>query len=827
MALRWQNFVVALRSLRKTPAFTATAILTIALGIGASTAIFSVVSAVLLQPLPYREPDRLVLIKSDLVARNVNDFPMPPGDYHDLRTTGTMFEELAAVFSFQPQIVREDGDPSPVQVALVTTRFFETLGHGVVLGRSFTEEDGTPQPAPPADAPADAPPPPQLPTRTILSHAYWQNEFGGDPGVIGRTLQVGGQPTEVVGVAEPDFEILMAPGDGVARRPDLYTAMRVDFANGSRINVFLRTFGRLKDGVTREQAQGQVDALVADLKQRFPIKETAGVRWRVEPMHQDLVADTRPVILALMGAVVFVLLIACANVANLLLVRGAARERELAVRAALGGSRTALLRQLMTESLVLAMSGAVLGLGLAWGGIRILMALGPDDLPRLDTVGLDPAVLGFAFLAAVGAALLFGIVPALRSSRVELADSLRSGTRSAGIGGSRILRDGVVVAEVALAFVLLVGSGLMVRSFVALQQADPGYDPQGVFTLLVPNLNIADPEGRATWVRELHQRLSGLPGVTAVAAANPLPLDGGVANARWGTEAALADPSLFRQANLHVVQPGYFEAMRTRLVEGRTFTEADNVADLHLTVIDTHLAARAFPDGSPIGKRFLARVNGPEPVWFEVIGVVAHQRHETLASDGREAMFLTDGFFGFGAANRWVLRTNGDPALLAGPAREAVRALDRSVAVTDLQPMQVFVDQARAPTRFTLTLIGVFAVIAVVLAAVGLYGVLATMVRQRTAEIGVRLAFGAERGTILRLVVGQGLRLCLIGLGLGVAAALALTRVIGSMLVGVRATDPATFVAMVGVFLVVALVACWLPAQAAARLDPTEALRAS
>ena len=827
MANLLQELIVTFRSLRKTPAFTLTAILTIALGIGASTAIFSVVSAVLLRPLPYPDPHELVLIKSDLTARNVLNFPMPPGDFHDLRETGTLFQDVAAIVTGPGTLTGEDGEPSRVEVAGVTTRFFATLGAGIALGRDFVADDGTPQPAPPPDAPPDAPPPPQLPTYSIISHEFWQRQFGGDPAIIGKTIQLGGPDTEVIGVLQPGFEVLMPPSSGIARTADIYSALRVDFANGSRINVFLRTLGRLRDGVTRDQAQGQVDALVADLRQRFPIKETAGVVWRVEPMHQDLVADSRPVIVALMGAVTFVLLIACANVANLLLVRGAARERELAVRAALGGQRGTLLRQLMVESLVLALAGAVIGLGLAWGGIRILEALGPEELPRLADVGLDLTVLGFALVAALGAALLFGIVPALKASRLDLADSLRAGTRSAGIGGGRLLRNGVVVAEVALAFVLLVGSGLMIRSFVALQQADPGYDPAGVLTFQLGNLGLPEPEARANFVRDLRSRLEGLPGVTAVTAANPLPLDGGVANARWGTEAALTDPTQFQQANLHIVQPGYFEAMRTRLVEGRTFTDADNIPDLRQVVIDTRMAARAFPEGAPVGKRILLRVNGPEPEWFEVIGVVGHQRHETLAEEGREAVFLTDGFFQYGATNRWVVRASGDPAALTGPVRNTVREINRGVLVTDVQPMQVFVDRAGAPTRFALTMIGIFAVIAVVLAGVGLYGVLATMVRQRTSEIGVRLAFGADRGTILKLVVGQGLRLCLVGILIGVGGALALTRVMSSMLVGVGATDPATFAAMIGVFLVVAVAACWLPARAAARLDPTEALRAS
>jgi putative ABC transport system permease protein len=667
----------------------------------------------------------------------------------------------------------------------------------------------------------------------VLGYPYWISRFGGDSGVIGQTIPIGARTFTIVGVAAAGFE-----GIG-ATRVDLW----MPAATASAVHSYIRSdwigqhgfswlslIVRPRPEVTPPQAEQRLG--LAHRSSLLGQGDTARASasgaslWPLLIQRGPERDDSTRVAIWLGAVALLVLLLACANVANLLLVRGAARERELAVRAALGGGRGTLIRQLMVESLVLAGVGAALGLGLAWGGIRVLLAMGPEELPRLSTVALDPAVLGFALLAALTAALLFGIVPALRASGVVLADSLRAGTRSAGIGHGHLLRDGVVIAEVALAFVLLVGSGLMIRSFVALQRADPGYDPAGLLTFSLSNLN-RPAEARATFVRQLRERLEGLPGVTAVSAANPLPLDGGLSNTRWGTEAALTDPSLFQQANLHIVLPGYFEAMRTRLVEGRTFTEADNIPELRLTVIDTRLAAKAFPEGSPIGKRFLARLNSPEPEWFEVIGVVAHQRHETLAEDGREAMFLSDGFFQFGAANRWVVRTGGDPALLAGAARAAVRELDRSLAVVEIQPMLVFVDRAQAPTRFALTLIGIFAVIAVALAAVGLYGVLATMVRQRTSEIGVRLAFGAERGMIVRLVVGQGLRLCLIGLVVGVAAALALTRVMSSMLVGVGATDPVTFGAMVAVFVVVALVACWVPARAAARLDPTEALRAS
>ena len=825
----WNDFRFAQRSLRKSPAFALTAVATIALGIGASTAIFSVVNAVLLRPLPYSDQARLVSIWGDLTARNVVDFPMPPGDLYDLRQQGTLFEQTAAIVTFRQPLRNDAGEAELVPAAGVTTNFFQTLGARIVQGRDFQESDGTPQPQPPqapdGQAAPAGPPPQPLPTYAIISHGLWQRRFGGGTDVVGQRLRLGNQSAEIIGVLEPGFEVLFPASVNVERRPDIYTALRIDLENASRINVFLRTLGRLKPGVTIEQAQSQINTLVADLRRRFPIKETAGLRWRVEPMHGDLTADVRPTIMALMGAVIFVLLIACANVANLLLVRASVRERELAVRSALGGSRGTLIRQMLVESVSIAALGAVIGLGLAWAGIRLLLSIGPDNLPRLDYVALDPKVLGFTALATLAAAVFFGLVPAIRASRVEVADILRTGGRNSGLAAGKTLRNAVVAAEVALAFVLLVGSGLMIRSFIAIHRADPGYDPRGVFTFFLPNLGRPTPEARAAFVQQLGERLSGLPGVTAVSSAGPLPLDGQTSNVRWGPEAAAADPSLFQQANLHVVQPGYFEAMKTRLVSGRTFTQADNVPGQHLVVVDTRLAQKAFPGQPALGKQILMRTGGPEPELFQIIGVVGHQRHETLAADGREAVFLPDAFFGFGATGRWIVRTSGDPVALAQPVRAAIREIDRSLAVTDLQPMQALVDRARAPTRFALVLIGIFAAIAVVLAAVGLYGVLSTTVRQRTSEIGVRMAFGADRGAILRLIVGQGLKLSILGVGLGVIAAVGLTRIMGSMLVGVGATDPLTFGAMSVLFLALATVACWVPARRAARLDPNEALR--
>jgi putative ABC transport system permease protein len=439
-------------------------------------------------------------------------------------------------------------------------------------------------------------------------------------------------------------------------------------------------------------------------------------------------------------------------------------------------------------------------------------------------VRIDPLVLGFAVLASVLAAVLFGVVPALRASRPDLADVLRQG-RTPGLVGGKLLRNGVVMAEVALSFVLLIGCGLMVRSFVALQRADPGYDPSGVLTFVAANPFAQGNEGGAAFVRQLRDRLAALPGVRGVTVATPLPLDGQTVNARWGTEEAVTDPSKFQQANVHIVLPGYFEAMRTRLLAGRAFTEADDRQDATGIIIDRALAEKAFPGQPAVGKRLLVRVRSQEPEWLEVLGVVAHQRHETLAADGREAIFVTDGFMGSGLATRWAVRATGDPARLAPAVRAAVAELDPRVPVSEVQPMRALVDRAAAPTRFALVLIGVFAAIAAALAAVGLYGVLSTVVRQRTAEIGVRMAFGAGSASIFRLVIGEGMKLSAAGIALGVLAAWMLTRLMTSMLVDVRATDPATFAAIVVLFAAIAALACWLPARRAAGMDPTVALR--
>ena len=818
----------ALRTFARQPAFAVSAIATLALGIGATAAIFSVVNAVLLGPLPYAEPERLVHIWEDLRHRNVYDFPWPPADFHDLRNQVDAFDGVAALTTGRQAIVGGggQGETELVRIAGGTPNLFKLLGARVSLGRDFADADGVPPPpqlARQALMPLAAPTTP--PPRTIISHEFWQRRFGGNPGVVNAVVRLGDQTFEIIGVLEPGFEILFPVGTNVERVPDIWTPLRIDFAAGSRIDAFLRVIGRLRPGVSFADAQGQVDSLAARLRAQFLIKQTSGLHLRLEPMDEDLVAEVRTSILALMAAVVFVLLIACANVGNLLLVRAAARTRELAVRSALGGSRWRLVRQLLAESVMLALCGAAFGVALAWLGIRVLLSLGPDQLPRLDHVAMDPTVVGFAVMTGLVSVVIFGLIPALCASRTNVLHVLRKASRTSGLSAGGWLPSSVVTIEVALCCVLLVGSGLMIRSFIALQRAQPGYDPRNMLTFLIPDLRQPDPKARQAFMVNLKGRLNALPGVLAVTAASPVPLDGRSGLARWGTEEALSDPTTFQQATAYFVMPGYFEAMRTRVVEGRTFNDADNSPDARFVVIDRVLAAKAFPGRPAVGCTLLVRLRTEEAERFQVIGVVDHQRHTSLAADGREGMYVPDGYGRFGAADRWAVRTTGEPAALAPQVRAVVSALNRRVGVIEVQPMDGFVARAQAQTKFVLVLIGIFAAIALALAFGGLYTVLATSVRQRTAEIGVRRAFGAPHGRIFWMMVVQGVRLSATGIVAGMITAGALTGLLRTMLVGVEPTDPLTFAGVAAGFVVVAAVACGAPAMRAARLDPMVALR--
>jgi putative ABC transport system permease protein len=823
-----RDVLFAFRSLRRQPAFALTAVLTIALGIGATSAIFSVVNAVLLRPLPYGDSARLGTVWSDLRQRNVVDFPLPPGDFYDLRKDTTLFDGFAAITSFRPTIGGDDrGDAEQVSGGAVTTNFFKLLGQPIQLGRDFIDDDGAPPPPPPGGPEAInlAAPPPQLPNIAIISHELWRRRYGGDSSIVGKSIDFGGGKAQIVGVLTPGFEILFPPNTNVDARPQILVASRANFENGSRNNVSLRVIGKLKPGVSFDQAQAELDRLSADLRARFAIKQTSNMNLRIEPMHEDLVADVRPQLVALMGAVVFVLLIACANVANLLLVRAAARERELAVRAAIGGNRWRIIRQLVVESVVLAVVGGAAGLLLAQFGIDALIQLAPQGLPRATEVSLDRTVLGFTALAAFAAALIFGVLPAWKASRPDVMDVLRSSGRLVGGASGRRLRDGAVIAEVALAFVLLVGSGLMIRTFLALQNTNPGFNPPNVFTFLIQNNRAQGAPARAAFQRAMLEKLKAIPGVIDASSSGPLPLDGGNSLARYGSLDAASDPSKFQQAMSFFVQPNFFAFAQTPIVAGRGFNDGDNRPEARVIIIDDVIAAQLFPNGGAVGQRMLARVITPEAEQFEIIGVVKHQRHTTMNDNGEEGMYFPDGYSGFGGAFRWAVRASGNADAIANTVRGVLAEQDRRLLMTEPRTWQSYLDEKIAPTRFALILIGVFAGVAALLAMIGLYGVLATTVRQRQTEIGVRMAFGASAANILSLVIGQGLRLSLGGILLGVIAALALTRVMASLLVGVTATDPPTFITMAAILTVVAAFAAWIPARRAAALNPTVALR--
>jgi predicted permease len=822
-----------LRTLRKSPVFTITVVVTIALAIGASTAIFSVTNGVLLRKLPYKDPERLVLTCNDLQRRNVKDFPFSNVDYLDLRNGAkNNFEDFAAVQTFRVTLPGLDGTPERVRGAAVSTNFFQMMGASIVAGRDFQESDGTPQPAPPAAPAGNAPAanqPPPLPTMAIISNDYFQQRFGGDRSIVGKPLPVSGgafgqQPPVIVGVLAPGFELLFPPQANVEQFPSVWIAGRIPYDVANRNNVQWRVIGRLKPGVATTQAQAEVETIAQKIRSENTIANTAGQYFRLVPMKQHLVDQVRPTILALMGAVVFLLLIACANVANLMLVRAASRERELAVRAALGAGWWQLVRQTLAEAIVIAALGTAIGVGLAYLGIRQLLAIAPENLPRLNAIGIDLPVLAFSVLAGLLSAVLFGVIPALRTAKPNLMDTLRAAGRSGALGAAG-LRNAVVVVEVALAFVLLIGSGLMFRTFLNIQRVNLGFDPRGVLTFQFLGNVGNTPEERANYKRQLREQLDALPGVQSVTASFPLPLAGGFSPVRWGGAEAQNDPSKFQAADLQIVLPGYFESMGTTLLAGRTFTQEDSAADRNLLIVDQVLAAKAFPNESAVGKRILFRVRTPEAQWGEIIGVVAHQRNTSLIEPGREQLYVTDGYVNHGAASWWALRTEGNPASLAGQVREVVRGMGKETFINQLQPMDTLVTAAQAQTRFSLLLIGVFSTIAVVLAGVGLYGVLATLVRQRTAEIGVRMALGAAPSRIFRLMVGKGLYLSAIGIAIGLVCAFALTRVLASMLVEVKPTDPVTFVSVAVLFLLISFLASWLPARRASGLDPTTALR--
>jgi len=821
MANRIDNLVRAFtyagRTLKTKPIFAATAAVTLALGIGASTAMFSVTNAVLLRPLPYRNPDRLVLVFWDNRTGIGKNFLYSNADFSDLRAgTKAIFEDLGGIASFRAFVTREDGSAEQIGKALVTSNFFRLMGAKIAFGRDFTQADAVSQPAEPGVL---------IPTGSaaILSYEYWRRRYGGSTAVLGREMLSASQRgPRIVGVLAPGFRLFFPPGARIDATPDFWVANNLGYDAAHRNLLTVGAIGRLKDGLTLRQAQEHLDAIGPELR-KHSFDPAAALR--LEPMRRYLVEEVRPAILALMGAALFLLLIACANVANLLLVRASPRERELAVRAALGASWWHLVMQMLAEALLVSSLGTLLGVAFAWLGIYGLVRIAPANLPRIESAVIDWRVLAFAAAAGLGAVAIFGMLPALRAASPDVMQILRRRAHGPGLGAGRSLRNSVLIAEVALSFILLIGSGLMFRSFIELRRIDPGYNPHGLLTFLVTReWQLTRQNGRLELLRQIQAQLRAIPGIESVTAALILPLAGG---SRPKSAQDAAQPRTIRAssegADFQQVMPGYFETLRTPLLAGRTFTEDDNAPGRNVVVIDQVLAARDFPNESAIGKRII--LPNPETPWAEVIGVVAHQRLFSVGDAGRPTIFFPDGFWGIGASRSWIVRTAGDPAKYTAAVRAELAKVDRQLVISKMQTMEALVDRDQAGTRFSFLMIGVFAGVAVLLASVGLYSVLATVVRQRTAEIGVRMALGAAPAGIFRLVVGHGLRLSAAGIAIGLMGALVVTRAMSAMLVGVTAIDPSTFAAIAVLFFLIAGAASWIPAARAAGLDPAVALR--
>jgi putative ABC transport system permease protein len=810
-----QDLRYALRTLRRTPGFTAVAILTLGLGIGATTTIFSVVRGVLLTPLPYRDPDRLVNIWVDLGVGNQSLPAVTPLDYLDYRERTTLFEGFAAAtggltIGATGALNGSNGrETERVDVVPVAANFFQLFGVDPIYGRHFLPEEesiGSAQVA-------------------MLSYRIWRRRYGADPAIVGRTIALDGVDHTVVGVLPATFTLLLPAEAFLVTDADIWKPLRYNFQNAPPRNFTSFTvFARIKPGVTLAQAQAEMDGVARQLRSEHPIHESSDMRIRVIPLKGDIVKHAEPALYALLGSVVFVLLITCANVAHLLLARATERQHEMALRSALGARGVRLVRQLATESALLAAGGAIAGLFLAAFGLSVLKAINPGNLPRMDAIRIDGAVLAFTAGISVLTALVFGLAPALRTASLDLNRTLRASTSLSPTRAQLKLRSMLVIAEVALALVLLVGAGLLMRSFVRLQQVKPGFEHQKVLTFRVglPFPARRNAQTRIPFRDELERRLRALPGVTHVAFTSQLPLTGSGPLQPYAYDEATARNWESETSDRRVVTPDYFAAMGTRVLEGRVFDRQDRAPNQ--IVIDETLARQVWPGQSAVGKRLQTQPNGSADLHSEVIGVVEHMRILDLAREVRPQMWGL--MFGVPGSFYAAIRTDRQPASLVPEVRDVMRALDPDVAIDRIWPMSSYVADGLAQARLSLALMGGFGAIALLLAAVGVYGVISYSVGQRTREIGIRMALGEHPGHVRNAILVQGLRLIVPSIAIGAAAAWILSQFITSLLYQTDAADPTTFAAMSAILLVVALAGCYIPARRATMVSPIAAIRA-
>jgi putative ABC transport system permease protein len=801
----WQDARYALRSLRKHPGFTVVAVITLALGIGANTAIFSVINAVLLRPLPYADADRLVVVIETVAERPIGvSYP----NFVDFRNQNTVFENLAAVRHRESFNLTGTGDSERLQGRLVSANFLSTLGVKPILGRDFLPEDDRAGAAP----------------VVMLSHALWQRRFGGAENIIGQQLTLNRERFTIIGVTPANFEY------GLEADVSVPIGLSTERFSARGRDPGIQAVARIKPGVSTETANAELNTIAARLEQQYP-ESNASRRVRLESLREALVGDIRPMLLTLLGAVGLVLLIACANVANLLLARSARRQKEIAIRTALGAGRSRIIRQLFTESVMLAIGAGIIGLLLALAGTALLSSYLPEGIPFLPAISTDASVLLFTLGVSVLTGLLFGLAPALQTSKPALTDTLKEGERNSSPGHNRTGKI-LVVAEVALTLVLLIGAGLLVKSFWRLMAVDPGFNPENLLAMQI-SVNAGPDEGPrvASFLDQLQQRVKQLPGVESVALSNGLPFEG----ANWPAFVieGQAPPEPGREPNgiLYITSTGYLETLGITLLRGRGFSAHDTPGTTPVVLIDEVFARLYFPNEDPLGKRL--RQAGSNSPSREIVGIVRHVEHSNLAGLSAASGEVYTPFSQIPVENlpRYVrrvnllVRTNVEPLSLAQSVRAQIAALDRDQPVFNVRTMEQAVARSVAARRFSMILLSVFAVLALVLAAVGIYGVISYSVAQRTREVGIRMALGAQTTDVLKLVVRDGLKLVVIGVAVGLVGAFMLTRLMTTLLFGVTPTDVVTYATVALTLIGVALAACYIPARRATKVDPLVALR--
>jgi putative ABC transport system permease protein len=808
----------ALRSLRQRPGFTVLTVLTLALGIGATSAIFSVVNGVLLLPLPYDRPDDVVVVHTILEGNPRGE--LSPPEYWDLREQARSFTHLAA-FSDGSLTLTGSGTPERLQAGFVTADALRLLGVSPARGRAFAAEEDLPG----------------RPAVVLLSDGLWRRRFGADPEIVGRTLILDDAPTTVLGVMPPGFQL---PSHYAGPGMELWTLLQLDPAldRSERGWHWLAVMGRLRPGLGVGGADRETAALMAGMLQRYPGEYDADFGGSASPASEELVGDIRPVILVLLGAVGLLLLIACANVASLFLARAEARQREIAVRAALGARAGRIVSQLLTESAALATAGGLMGLLLAMWGIRALVAAAPPTLPRLEAIGMDGWVVAFTAAITLSTGILFGLAPALHAARPDLSGALTEGGRGGSAGGSRQqFRRGLVVSQIALALVLVAAAGLLIQSFARMRGVDPGFVPERVLTARVElsPVRYESNEQIRTFYQRLVRRLEALPGVRSAAAVKALPMTqlelGDWSFVREGMYSLPPKPSEWSLAYWQSMSPEYFETLRIPVLQGRGIEATDRIGTPGVAVINRTLAKQVWPGGDALGQRILLGGGATDSVWRTVVGIVGDVRHRGLDAEPRPEIYLPHAQFPAGTGTalrtlRVVLRTDGDPAQLTGALRAALAELDPDIPLADVQTMEEALGAWAAERRLTMLLVAGFALLALILGAVGVYGVMAHLVVQRTREIGIRIALGALPREILGLVLSQGAWVAGLGIAAGLAGALGATRLLAGLLFGVGPTDPATLMATATALAIVAALASLLPALRAIRTDPVEALRA-